>query len=195
MHVRTRPLSSSSARGLRNRPLSRPGSHAQPHPTASESPDQGSKHWTCSGSVPHRCQTGGRRTVIHRTDVRDRSADPASIGEGKFLRTSDESLTGGRLIAAVRWYQRVAAGRPSPCRFFPTCSSYAVEALQLHGGRRGLWLTVRRLLRCRPFGPSGFDPVPEPAAWSTTTSTSRFDPATSDFLSGRHSEAPARKGA
>jgi uncharacterized protein len=67
-----------------------------------------------------------------------------------------------RLVAAVRWYQRGAEGRPSPCRFYPSCSSYAVEALEVHGAGRGLVLTVRRLLRCRPFGPSGFDPVPEP---------------------------------
>ncbi|MGB8860891.1 MAG: membrane protein insertion efficiency factor YidD [Ilumatobacteraceae bacterium] len=60
-------------------------------------------------------------------------------------------------------YQRAMEGRPSPCRFTPSCSSYAVEALQVHGSWRGLWLTVRRLSRCRPFGPSGWDPVP-PAA-------------------------------
>jgi putative membrane protein insertion efficiency factor len=53
-------------------------------------------------------------------------------------------------------------GRPSPCRFTPSCSSYAVEALQVHGSARGLWLTVRRLARCHPFGPSGWDPVPQP---------------------------------
>jgi len=63
----------------------------------------------------------------------------------------------------VRWYQRQADGRPSPCRFSPTCSSYAIEALQVHGSRHGLWLSIRRLLRCRPFGPSGFDPVPDAA--------------------------------
>jgi putative membrane protein insertion efficiency factor len=66
-----------------------------------------------------------------------------------------------RLIRAVDWYQRAMEGRPSPCRFTPSCSSYAREALTVHGTGRGLWLTVRRLLRCRPFGPSGFDPVPE----------------------------------
>ena len=53
-------------------------------------------------------------------------------------------------------------GRPSPCRFTPSCSAYAIEALDLHGTWRGGWLTFRRLSRCRPFGPSGFDPVPEP---------------------------------
>ena len=68
-----------------------------------------------------------------------------------------------RLVRLVDWYQRVAEGRPSPCRFSPSCSSYAREALLVHGTRRGLWLTVRRLARCRPFGPSGWDPVPAPA--------------------------------
>jgi putative membrane protein insertion efficiency factor len=64
-----------------------------------------------------------------------------------------------RLITA---YQVAREGRPSPCRFYPSCSSYALEALEVHGTARGLWLSARRLLRCRPFGPSGFDPVPEP---------------------------------
>jgi uncharacterized protein len=62
----------------------------------------------------------------------------------------------------VDWYQRVFEGRPSPCRFTPSCSTYAREALIVHGTGRGLWLTLRRLTRCRPFGPSGYDPVPEP---------------------------------
>ncbi len=67
------------------------------------------------------------------------------------------------LLAAINWYQRAFEGRPSPCRFYPSCSSYAHEALELHGTTRGLRLTVRRLARCRPFGPSGFDPVPDAA--------------------------------
>jgi uncharacterized protein len=67
-----------------------------------------------------------------------------------------------RLVRMVDWYQRALDGRPSPCRFTPSCSSYAREALLVHGSRRGLWLTVRRLARCRPLGPSGWDPVPEP---------------------------------
>ncbi len=66
-----------------------------------------------------------------------------------------------RLLRMVDWYQRATEGRPSPCRFTPSCSSYAREALIVHGRRHGLWLTARRLLRCRPFGPSGFDPVPD----------------------------------
>ncbi len=49
------------------------------------------------------------------------------------------------------------------CRFFPTCSVYAMEALERYGTVRGGWLALRRLLCCRPFGPSGYDPVP--LAW------------------------------
>jgi putative membrane protein insertion efficiency factor len=66
-----------------------------------------------------------------------------------------------RMLAAIEWYQGAFSWRPSPCRFTPTCSNYAHEAIESHGSRRGLWLTIRRLSRCRPFGPSGFDPVPE----------------------------------
>jgi putative membrane protein insertion efficiency factor len=66
-----------------------------------------------------------------------------------------------RLVRVVEWYQRAFEGRPSPCRFTPSCSSYAKEALVVHGTGRGSWLTLHRLVRCRPFGPSGFDPVPD----------------------------------
>ena len=64
------------------------------------------------------------------------------------------------MLRAITAYQRAFEGRPSPCRFFPTCSEYAHEAIATHGSVRGLWLTLRRLVRCRPLGPSGFDPVP-----------------------------------
>ena len=66
-----------------------------------------------------------------------------------------------RLVAAVRVYQReVSPRRPPSCRFEPTCSGYAVQALQRHGAARGSWLTVRRLARCRPGAAGGADPVP-----------------------------------
>jgi len=65
------------------------------------------------------------------------------------------------LHAAVRVYQtEISPGRPSCCRFTPTCSSYAATALVRHGAWRGSLLTVRRLRRCRPGGARGHDPVP-----------------------------------
>jgi putative membrane protein insertion efficiency factor len=64
-------------------------------------------------------------------------------------------------MALVRLYQLARRGRPSPCRYLPTCSQYAIEALARHGALRGSWLTVRRLGRCHPWGGHGVDPVPE----------------------------------
>ncbi len=65
------------------------------------------------------------------------------------------------MLRAIGAYQRAFAGRPSPCRFHPSCSEYSREAIERYGAGRGLVLTLRRLARCRPLGPSGFDPVPE----------------------------------
>jgi putative membrane protein insertion efficiency factor len=65
------------------------------------------------------------------------------------------------LVAAVRAYQLARGQRPSPCRYWPTCSAYAIEAIERHGAARGSWLAVRRLARCHPWAPYGADPVPE----------------------------------
>ncbi|MDE7450258.1 MAG: membrane protein insertion efficiency factor YidD [Paramuribaculum sp.] len=65
------------------------------------------------------------------------------------------------MILLIRIYQRcVSPMLGQNCRFVPTCSQYAVEALRRHGPLKGGWLTVRRILRCHPWGGSGFDPVP-----------------------------------
>nr|WP_245670175.1 membrane protein insertion efficiency factor YidD [Micromonospora mirobrigensis] len=65
------------------------------------------------------------------------------------------------LLAAIEVYQRrISAGRPPCCRFSPSCSHYAGEAVRRHGAVRGSALAVRRLLRCRPGGARGADPVP-----------------------------------
>jgi len=69
---------------------------------------------------------------------------------------------GARMILGlISFYQRLRSGRPSPCRFYPSCSQYAQEAVAVHGAWRGSGLAIRRLLRCRPLGPHGVDLVPE----------------------------------
>lgn len=68
--------------------------------------------------------------------------------------------TSAVLTSAIRAYQGLHAGRLSPCRFVPSCSSYALEAVEQYGALRGSWLALRRISRCRPLGGRGFDPVP-----------------------------------
>lgn len=65
------------------------------------------------------------------------------------------------LTALIRGYQRQISPYKKPCcRFMPTCSQYALEAVQKYGAAKGGWLAVRRLLRCHPFHEGGYDPVP-----------------------------------
>ena len=90
------------------------------------------------------------------------SAGPGSEGPGR-----PAAGPGGRravarvLLAAVGFYQRaISPALPPRCRFFPTCSAYAAEAIAVHGAGRGSWLALRRLLKCAPWHPGGLDPVP-----------------------------------
>ena len=65
------------------------------------------------------------------------------------------------LIAIVLFYRKRISPMSAPsCRFFPTCSAYALEALEKYGAAKGGWLAIRRLLKCHPFHKGGFDPVP-----------------------------------
>jgi len=66
------------------------------------------------------------------------------------------------LLGAVKFYRRYLSplkGQPT-CRFYPSCSQFALEALEKHGAARGSYLAVKRILRCHPFHPGGYDPVP-----------------------------------
>jgi hypothetical protein len=65
------------------------------------------------------------------------------------------------LILLVRAYQvGISPLLPPACRYYPSCSSYAIEALERHGPLRGSWMAARRIARCNPFQPGGYDPVP-----------------------------------
>lgn len=66
-------------------------------------------------------------------------------------------------LALIRFYQRrISPGLPAACRYEPTCSHYAYQAIEQYGTLKGGWLAVRRLARCVPWRPGGYDPVPPP---------------------------------
>ncbi|WP_379965229.1 membrane protein insertion efficiency factor YidD [Ectobacillus sp. sgz5001026] len=66
------------------------------------------------------------------------------------------------LISIIQFYQNfISPLTPPSCRFYPTCSHYGVEAIKVHGALKGSWLTIKRISKCHPFHPGGFDPVPE----------------------------------
>ncbi len=75
----------------------------------------------------------------------------------------NQSRTARFLLGGINIYQQLSAHRPSPCRFIPSCSQYASEAVATHGAMRGSWMSMRRLSRCHPLGGRGFDPVPPSA--------------------------------
>lgn len=73
-----------------------------------------------------------------------------------------KKLVSNILILPIKFYQgAISPMFPAVCRYTPTCSEYAVQAIRMHGPLRGSYLAVRRILRCHPWGGSGYDPVPE----------------------------------
>jgi hypothetical protein len=78
-------------------------------------------------------------------------------------RPTRPAIVGRVLLAVIRCYRiTISPSRPAVCRFTPSCSAYAIEAIELYGAGRGSWRALRRLLRCHPFHTGGHDPVPPP---------------------------------
>lgn len=77
----------------------------------------------------------------------------------KFIRKLGRKLSDG-CIFLVRVYQKYISPLKGPtCRFYPTCSQYSIQALKKYGFLKGLWLTIRRISKCHPFHPGGYDPL------------------------------------
>jgi putative membrane protein insertion efficiency factor len=74
---------------------------------------------------------------------------------------SEAAAAARTFLKVIAIYQRLTAGRVSACRFYPSCSEYAREAIETHGAWRGCAFALRRLSRCRPLGPHGVDLVPQ----------------------------------
>jgi putative membrane protein insertion efficiency factor len=81
------------------------------------------------------------------------------------------------LLALIRFYRSaISPLRPPACRYTPSCSAYAVEAIEVYGAWRGSWLALRRLLRCHPFHAGGHDPVPLPVDQAETAASRSLRP-------------------
>ena len=92
-----------------------------------------------------------------RTPIASTATDSA---EGVTAAPARQPFSRRGALFLIRAYQGAASGRVSMCRYYPSCSNYALEAFTEHGFWRAFGLTARRLLRCRPFGPHGIDLVP-----------------------------------
>lgn len=100
-------------------------------------------------------------TVLLYRRVKERLGQAAA---GGFYRDFVSRVAALLLLAGIRFYQAVFAPvMPVGCKFYPSCSHYAAEAIARHGAARGVWLAAARLWRCRPFTKGGFDPVPDVA--------------------------------
>jgi putative membrane protein insertion efficiency factor len=88
-------------------------------------------------------------------------------------------VLGRILIGAIRFYQgAISPWTPAACRYTPTCSAYAIDAVREHGALKGSWLAARRLARCHPWGGFGYDPVPP------RTPASPAEPSTREASAG-----------
>ena len=100
------------------------------------------------------------------------------------------------LLAAVRFYQRaISPAFPPRCRFEPSCSAYAAEALEVHGAARGSWLAAKRLAKCAPWHPGGLDLVPARRGASGTDGAGHSSSTSAQSSASPAAPAPPARGA
>jgi uncharacterized protein len=105
-----------------------------------------------------------------------RGGTRAPAAQPREQQTAHLSLPARVLLFAVRVYQSFfSALMPSACKFYPSCSHYAAEALRVHGAPQGSWLALRRVLRCHPFSRGGVDLVPDPADFASPEKNDHSD--------------------
>lgn len=97
-------------------------------------------------------------SVLAKTPDTNLLTHPAASAAGEA-----ELSLGQRIVLGLLTYYKVCLSPwlPSACKFYPTCSMFAQEAVRLHGVKRGSWMALKRLGRCHPFTRGGFDPVPD----------------------------------
>lgn len=112
---------------------------------------------------------------------------PASQSGKSSRSKSSRSVFAHAMLAAVRWYQvHISAGNPPCCKYYPSCSNYAIQAVSRYGAARGGLLALLRLLRCRPWSNGGIDDVPQHYSifyrfsWSKAHEEPRLTPLASD---------------
>ena len=91
---------------------------------------------------------------------RDSRADPAAGAVPSGPHTGPTAITRALMAGVIGYRRFISPLLPPRCRFEPSCSAYALDALREHGAARGLWLAAARIARCHPFHPGGYDPVP-----------------------------------
>ena len=142
----------SRPRGVPGDPARRGSRRTEPDPSATPTAGGSGGGSPAAGVLPG----PGQRCSENDGDLSSASPPRPSLGW-----RDRPGLVARVLLRLIRGYQWSRRGRPSPCRYVPSCSEYATEALQRHGAWRGTGLAVRRILRCQPWGGFGADPVPD----------------------------------
>lgn len=126
-----------------------------------------------SRGLGHRVEPSPKRGQGRFPDARKGNPPAISPVAAGPYRTKGAAAMSSAALGFIRFYQAcLSPVLPSSCRFYPSCSAYAYEAIEKWGVRRGAGLALRRLLRCRPFGGHGYDPVPLEDYSSTQTAKS-----------------------